>query len=88
MAKKVRVYRYCRYIPQTDEIKQSTRMATKEKIKAIGAELIKDSERDIDADLVTDGWTEKNFDPDWQRLTEEEVRRELAALEPKDYPDT
>jgi hypothetical protein len=28
------------------------------------SELIPGSERDIDADLVSDGWTEKDFDPD------------------------
>jgi hypothetical protein len=61
--KKVRVYRYRIYNAGTDETRTSTRMATKEKIKEIGCELIPGSDRKIDAALLADGWTKKDFDP-------------------------
>jgi hypothetical protein len=38
-------------------------MATKKKIKQIGAEVIPGTEAKIGDELLKDGWTEKNFDP-------------------------
>jgi hypothetical protein len=38
-------------------------MATKKKIKQLGAEIIAGTEVKIDGQFVTDGWTEKNFRP-------------------------
>jgi hypothetical protein len=38
-------------------------MATKKKIKKLGAEIIPDTEVKIDKGLLADGWTAKNFVP-------------------------
>ncbi len=61
---KVRVYRYKRYDIETDDNFISTRMATQKKIDQIRASAIYGTERQIDESLLTDGWTEKDFDPD------------------------
>jgi hypothetical protein len=38
-------------------------MATKKKIKQLGAEIVPGTEIKIDGQFVKDGWTEKNFRP-------------------------
>jgi hypothetical protein len=60
---KIRVYRYRVYDMSIDEYRTSTRMATREQILRIRGEVIQGSEVDVEASLVPDGWTEKNFDP-------------------------
>jgi hypothetical protein len=59
----VKVYRYRVYDITIDDFHYSTRMATKERIERISGERIERTETNIDADLLADGWTEKNFDP-------------------------
>jgi hypothetical protein len=58
----VSVYKFRKYDVMTDDYQYSTRLATREKIARIGAEIIPDSRREIDANLLDDGWTKKNFD--------------------------
>jgi hypothetical protein len=59
----VTVHRYRVYDISRDDYVVSTRMATAEKIAKIGGEIIPGTEFSIDADGITDGWTEKNFEP-------------------------
>jgi hypothetical protein len=58
-----KVFKFRKYAPTQDDYVTSTRMATKKKIKQIGAEIIPGTEAKIDDELLKDGWTEKNFDP-------------------------
>jgi hypothetical protein len=58
----VSVYRFRKYDITTDDYVTSTRMATHEKVAQICAEIIPGTKREIDASLLNDGWTEKNFD--------------------------
>jgi hypothetical protein len=58
----VSVYRFRKYDITTDDYKTSTRMATHEKVAQICAEIIPGTKREINASLLNDGWTEKNFD--------------------------
>jgi hypothetical protein len=62
MAKK-RVFRYRVYDVTKDDYVISTRMATREKIHLIQAEVLPDTETKIDSSLLEDGWTKKDFDP-------------------------
>lgn len=59
----VQVYRYRVYDMSRDEYSTSTRMATKEQIERIRGEIIPGTEFQIDSAAITEGWTEKNFDP-------------------------
>lgn len=59
----VKVWRYRKYDISIDDYRYSTRMATQEWIDRIEANRIEGTEADIDAKHLTDGHTEKNFDP-------------------------
>ena len=56
-----KAFRFRKYAPTQDDYVTSSRMATKKKIKDIGAEIIPGTEAKIDDALLHDGWTEKNF---------------------------
>ncbi len=56
-----KVYRYRKYNVLTDDYFVSTRMATRDKINDIGAEVLEDTETSVDSNLLSDGWTDKNF---------------------------
>jgi hypothetical protein len=56
-----KVFRFRTYAPTRDDYVTSTRMATKKKIKELGAEIIPDTEAKVDGAMLTDGWTAKNF---------------------------
>lgn len=58
-----KVYRFRKYAPTHDDYVMSSRMATKKKIKELGAEIIPDTETKVDDEALTDGWTPKNFVP-------------------------
>lgn len=60
---KSKVYRYRRYDISIDDYRYSTRMATREHIDRIEAEIIPGTEAEIDDHHLTDGWTKKDFDP-------------------------
>jgi hypothetical protein len=60
---KVLVFRYQVYDASRDDFVTSTRMATRNKVERIGGEIIPGSDAHIDANLLKDEWTEKNFDP-------------------------
>lgn len=59
----VKVWRYRKYDITIDDYRYSTRMATQEWIDRIEANRIEGTEADIDPKHLTDGHTEKNFDP-------------------------
>jgi hypothetical protein len=60
----VKVYRFRTYNNDTDDYFVSTRMATLEKIKTLKTvEAILESEADTDDSLLTDGLTDRNFNP-------------------------
>lgn len=84
----VKVHRYRRYDTASDDYLNSTRMATLEQIERIGAEPVPGTEADVDPKFLTDGWTAKDFNPEWQELTPEEIARERARLQPRVHPDT
>jgi len=85
---KDRVYRYRVYDIMIDDYRYSTRMATKEQIARVRGEIIPGTERKIDAGLVKDGWTEKDFNPDARAQTPDERDREQAAAEQQTYEDS
>lgn len=85
---KVRVHRYRRYDIAIDDYRVSTRMATKEHIDRIGAEVIDGTEAEIDSSLLIDGWTNKDFDPKRPIQSAEDQARERAAAEPRTFEDT
>jgi hypothetical protein len=58
-----KVFKFRKYAPTQDDYVTSTRMATKKKIKQLGAEIVPGTEIKIDGQFVNDGWTEKNFRP-------------------------
>lgn len=58
-----KVFRFRKYAPTHDDYVMSSRMATKKKIKELGAEIIPDTEAKVDKGLLADGWTAKNFVP-------------------------
>jgi hypothetical protein len=76
------------YDMRTDAYITSRRMATLEKIARIGAEAVPGTERAIDAALVDDGLTEKDFDPDRRPQTPQEREREEAAAAPLVFEDS
>jgi len=51
------------YAPTQDDYVTSSRMATKKRIKELGAEIVPGTEVKIDGQLLKDGWTDKNFRP-------------------------
>jgi hypothetical protein len=55
------VYRYRKHDINSDDYVYSTRMATRQKIEQIRADVLEDTEAEIDSSLAPDGWTEKNF---------------------------
>lgn len=57
------VFRYRVYNAGIDDYVESTRMATREKIERIHGEIIAERSAVIDDAFLTDGWTDKNFDP-------------------------
>ena len=60
----IRVYRFQKYASSLGVYVISTRMATREQIERVGAEIMPGTEADIDGHFVNaDGWTERNFDP-------------------------
>jgi hypothetical protein len=59
---KVLVYRYRCYDVTKDDYMYSTRMATADKIAQIQCEPIRGSDILVDSALLTEGWTDKNFD--------------------------
>ena len=59
-----RVFRFRKYAPTTDDYVTSSRMATKKRIKQLGAEIVPGTETKIDGKFLKDGWTDKNFRPD------------------------
>jgi hypothetical protein len=85
---KAKVYRFRRYDIAIDDYRYSTRMATKEFINRIGAEIIPGSETEIDTNLLSEGMTQKDFDPNRKPLTPEDIARENAAARPTIYPDS
>jgi hypothetical protein len=58
-----KVFKFRKYAPTQDDYVTSSRMATKKKIKQLGAEIVPGTEIKIDGQFVKDGWTEKNFRP-------------------------
>ena len=58
-----KVFRFRKYDPTHDGYVTSSRMATKKKIKQLGAEIIPDTEAKVDDAMLTDGWTAQNFVP-------------------------
>jgi len=59
----VLVHRYRVYDVTKDDCVVSTRMATEDKIAKIGGEIILNTGFGIEPHLLSDGWTEKNFEP-------------------------
>jgi hypothetical protein len=51
------------FAPTQDDYVTSSRMATKKKIKQLGAEIIPGTDVKIDGQLLKGGWTDKNFRP-------------------------
>lgn len=63
---KVELFRFKRRIPNSDDYKVSTRMATREKIESSKTmEIIEGSGVMLDAShlIPGEGWTERSFDP-------------------------
>jgi hypothetical protein len=56
-----KVFRYRVYDVNRDDYVESTRMATRAKIKQIGGEFIRASKTEVDAKHLDDGWTAKGF---------------------------
>lgn len=54
-------YRYRIYDASEDEYRYSTRLATKEQIERIGGEIVGRGISMDPADLLPDGWTERNY---------------------------
>ena len=61
----VTVYRFEKFDILSDENKVGPRMATQNKIREIGAQVVEGSGREVDAALVSDGF----FDPSGSRST-------------------
>ena len=59
-----KVFKFRKYAPTVDDYVASSRMATRKKIKQLGAEIVPGTETKIDGKLLNDGWTEKNFRPE------------------------
>ena len=66
---RVKAHRYKVYDVTIDDYRYSTRMATREHIARIGGVPIAGTEIELDDGLLSEGMTEKNFDPD-QRIGE------------------
>jgi hypothetical protein len=60
---KKQVYKYRKYDNSIDDYVYSTRYATMTKINRIEAEPVYGTGIHLDGKYLTDGWTEKNFDP-------------------------
>ena len=58
-----KVFKFRRYDITQDDYVTSTRMATRKKIKELGAEVVPDTEAKVDDEDVKDGLTEKYFRP-------------------------
>jgi hypothetical protein len=58
-----KVFKFRMFAPTQDDYVTSSRMATKKKIKQLGAEIVPGTEAKIDGQLLKDGWTDKNFRP-------------------------
>lgn len=58
------VYKYRHYDIASDDYVYSTRYATMNKIRRIGAEPVYSTGIHLAAKYLVEGWTEKNFDPE------------------------
>ncbi len=58
-----KVFKFRMYAQTQDDYVTSSRMATKKKIKELGAEIVPGTEVKIDGQLLKHGWTDKNFRP-------------------------
>jgi hypothetical protein len=58
-----KVYRFRKFDIGKDDYITSSRMATKKRIKELGAEILPETEMKVDDTLLKDGLTGKNFDP-------------------------
>ena len=58
-----KVFRFRKFDINKDDYVTSSRMATKKKIRELGAELVPDSEMKVDGTLLKEGMTGKSFDP-------------------------
>jgi hypothetical protein len=56
-----KVFRYRVYDASRDDYAESTRMATRAKIRQIGGEVIRSSKTEVDDKHLDDGWTAKGF---------------------------
>jgi hypothetical protein len=57
----VTAYRYKVYDPTIDDYRHSTRMATPTAIEIFGGVMLPKTRFEVYSDLISEGWTEKNF---------------------------
>ena len=80
-----KVFRYRVYDASRDDYAESSRMATRAKIRQIGGELIRSSKTEVDAKHLDDGWTAKGFVEKLAAVQMDQTRsgREGEGLPPK-----